>query len=787
MRALWRLVRCWQRGGWSLLQRIAKARIADEWTPERSSPLRGFRQPKRGMWKMEWVNFRQPLPATPHFNVPWKPLGVAALFVVLGYLLPFTWAAVYFLPVFGVLALRRGNFPNDHANADSWYVAVGKLNDYADSNDSLLSQTINAGHTKYAAATFEASIALADADCFSQGKTILYIPLFMLPYDVTLCPPTPGIQRTREGGLVSVFDVKAYGAAGTGVDDYNGIQAAVDAACYRGGTVSFPSLGGEIYGLATGVLVSSLYPVVLRGDMLGGGGEFQTGANSSFIKPLAGFNSATDMFRYASPSGDRAEGGGGAVIGLSFFDPTHRTIAIRSALRLEDFNLSLVRDCSFHEILGSAIITDFCVMSSIDRCIIRYNGNTGKSAVQMGVTNGSGFVTQSTSLRDCRLEVNYLAPYISMPYAPGASQEANKISKCGFEADTSIADSNQLFMSIEAENNSISDCHFYRNTGTSVSVSGAANRNNFTSCHFNSDPGTNPQFSHTGTGTWNTLTSCHFTGGISNTTGFGFTSVGFIKLVGCDFYAGGKIVFTGAYARMIGCTVRNLAATGANYAVDMQGGNSSFIGGQITNNAIGGIKLSSTGPVIIGAEVSNNTGIGILVNSGNATVVGNIGTANTGGDLGYGSSGNRASTVRANTFLSAGTGVVTGDRYVIDGWYQDNVVASQTDVALARLATTTEAPTRWIAGRGGCVTAVWVKSSLARTAGTLTVKIFNNGSVVGSLTAVLDGTNTTFKATTQNKGTTNFVAGDELELRVTTDAGWLPVTADIRAAMEIET
>jgi hypothetical protein len=131
--------------------------------------------------------------------------------------------------------------------------------------------------------------------------------------------------------------------------------------------------------------------------------------------------------------------------------------------------------------------------------------------------------------------------------------------------------------------------------------------------------------------------------------------------------------------------------------------------------------------------------------------------------------------------------IAGGFRQTIDGWYQENVAASQTDVALTRLATTTEAPTRWIAVRAGSMTGVNVKSNEARVAGTLTVKVFKNGAALGTLTAVLDGTNTAFKATTQAKDVDAFAAGDELELRITTDGSWSPTTADIRASLEIET
>lgn len=127
-----------------------------------------------------------------------------------------------------------------------------------------------------------------------------------------------------------------------------------------------------------------------------------------------------------------------------------------------------------------------------------------------------------------------------------------------------------------------------------------------------------------------------------------------------------------------------------------------------------------------------------------------------------------------------------GFRQTLDGWYQDNVAASQTDVELTR------AVGRFRAVRAGSVTGVIVTSTEARTAGTLTVTVFKNtglagaaGSTIG-LTAVLNGTDTSRKATTQAKDTDAFAAGDELYAVVTTDGSWTPTTADIRVAIEIE-
>jgi parallel beta-helix repeat protein len=131
---------------------------------------------------------------------------------------------------------------------------------------------------------------------------------------------------------------------------------------------------------------------------------------------------------------------------------------------------------------------------------------------------------------------------------------------------------------------------------------------------------------------------------------------------------------------------------------------------------------------------------------------------------------------------------VGGFRQTIDDWTQELVVAGQTAVELTRSSG------RWRAPRAGSVTALVVTSTAARVAGTLTITVYKNtgladavGAVLGTLSAVLDGTNPSRKATTQAKDTDVFAAGDELYLAVTTDAGWLPITANIRCSLEVET
>jgi hypothetical protein len=148
------------------------------------------------------------------------------------------------------------------------------------------------------------------------------------------------------------------------------------------------------------------------------------------------------------------------------------------------------------------------------------------------------------------------------------------------------------------------------------------------------------------------------------------------------------------------------------------------------------------------------------------------------------------------TFAPKGSGQVSstadgsfagGYRQTIDGWYYENAAANLNNQVMNRLAGTTNNATGWIAPRAGSVTGIAVHSNAARTGGTLTAKVFKNGAQLGALTAVLDGTNTTFKATTQAKDTDNFNAGDILDIRIATDSGWSPTTADIRGVLEVET
>lgn len=132
--------------------------------------------------------------------------------------------------------------------------------------------------------------------------------------------------------------------------------------------------------------------------------------------------------------------------------------------------------------------------------------------------------------------------------------------------------------------------------------------------------------------------------------------------------------------------------------------------------------------------------------------------------------------------LRSGTDIGTLAHSDLGYWFQDNAAADQSAVALNLDGGTSRSALPML--RAGSVTGVVVRSNEARTAGTLTVEVTKNGTGTG-LTAVLNGTNTTVKATTQAAGTDTFVAGDTIGVTVTTDSAWLPVTADITVVVEI--
>lgn len=126
-----------------------------------------------------------------------------------------------------------------------------------------------------------------------------------------------------------------------------------------------------------------------------------------------------------------------------------------------------------------------------------------------------------------------------------------------------------------------------------------------------------------------------------------------------------------------------------------------------------------------------------------------------------------------------------GYRQSFDGWYQDNVAASQSAVALTRISGP-DFGDKLVLPRAGSLTGICAKASTAVTAGSATIEAYVGTNTTG-LTCVLDVTNSTFKATTQAKDADTFAAGDELSLKITTSTNFAPTTLDLVATLEVET
>src|SRR3972149_5962940 len=131
-----------------------------------------------------------------------------------------------------------------------------------------------------------------------------------------------------------------------------------------------------------------------------------------------------------------------------------------------------------------------------------------------------------------------------------------------------------------------------------------------------------------------------------------------------------------------------------------------------------------------------------------------------------------------------------GFRQQYDLWFQDNVAANQSAVELVRADQVGAAPDGFnnLSPHGG----LWMDEGApaaeraAQPEASLTVTVLKNG-VAQSLTAVIDSA-TSFDSTFVIRGASGLScnAGDRISLTITTNAGWLPTTADARAGIEVE-
>lgn len=135
--------------------------------------------------------------------------------------------------------------------------------------------------------------------------------------------------------------------------------------------------------------------------------------------------------------------------------------------------------------------------------------------------------------------------------------------------------------------------------------------------------------------------------------------------------------------------------------------------------------------------------------------------------------------------------VYTTKVQTIDGFNQDNVSASQTNVELARAAG------RYKAARAGNVINVLaqLESGQARTGGSLTVRVYiasvnpTTGArteTATDLIVTIDDSNPVWDSMeSSDPSSMNLAVSDEVYAKVTTTSGWTPTTADLRVSIGI--
>jgi hypothetical protein len=126
------------------------------------------------------------------------------------------------------------------------------------------------------------------------------------------------------------------------------------------------------------------------------------------------------------------------------------------------------------------------------------------------------------------------------------------------------------------------------------------------------------------------------------------------------------------------------------------------------------------------------------------------------------------------------TTIVPGVEAMPEMWAQENVAASQTNVALSCLVSTNFDTIKMI--RAGSIVGLGTRLTQAITAGTLTVVITKNG-VAGTLS--IAHTSGTGSAATQAVGIDTYVAGDLIGIEITTTSGFLPNTTYFEAWLEV--
>lgn len=261
-------------------------------------------------------------------------------------------------------------------------------------------------------------------------------------------------------GMVNVEDFKSKVV---GPDWTAALNAAGTQLAPTGGMLWLPP--NRNYGISgNGVQIRSTHAITIASGM--GGALYN--APTSCLYPLG--NITGSMLTYQTPVGaTRANHGGGRITGLTFADISNRAgvtikgrrqYTMTAAIDARDFNVSMIDNCNFNFLKGSAVRTDYCIKSSIKDCGFGWCGDTSLPTIDINSTDAT-FASQAVVIDNNKLEVNYDAPYIQL----GALALNIHVTNNGFEADTvTDATSNQYFLRENGGRNVVSHNRFNRNT-----------------------------------------------------------------------------------------------------------------------------------------------------------------------------------------------------------------------------------------------------------------------------------------------------------------------------------
>lgn len=420
-----------------------------------------------------------------------------------------------------------------------------------------------------------------------------------------------------------VINIKAapYNATGDGAtDDWAAIQAAIDVAEVNGGTVYFPTPG--VYRITQPLVVSSRYPVNLKGDMSGYGRDWNTPKSTIALGASIGTNY---MITYRSPTANRGESGAGVISGLivtdlSFVQASSPGVnETAGAFNLYDFLLGTMDGVQIDHIKGSAIRTDFVIKSNFRDIKIHFTGDTGQPALWVTLTDSVNR-TQGCDFTGFKMEVNHAAPYLQEDL--GATE--NKYTDFVFEADTLVAGSLTNFMLLSSSYNTYSGMSFARNEAVLVRMEGSGLT--MDNAVFRGSPNGTESLIVSGqqnsiNGLWNTgktnvevrVTGSYniFENPRSSTSGkWVFSGIGNSIRGGTFLISAGNPSFTGDWITLTtDCSVDGIVMVGLS-------------------NLVNGVSLSGTGPKLTRSTLKG-LNYGYIVGSDNSLVSDNIIYGNT--------------------------------------------------------------------------------------------------------------------------------------------------------------